>query len=80
MGSFWLKYIIFELKKYIGVVFNGIEDWSKNWGKIELRSKMAWGSWEIFTDCKIAVFFLENEMSELNKHKSSKQPDRSDAA
>ena len=43
-------------------------------------SKMAWGSWEIFTDCKIAVFFLENEMSGLNKHKSSKQPDRSDAA
>ena len=37
MGSFWLKYIMFELKKYIGDMFNGIEDWSKNWGKIELR-------------------------------------------
>ena len=31
MGCFRPKYIIFELKKYRGVMFNGIEGWYKIW-------------------------------------------------
>ena len=27
MGSFWSKYIMFELKNHTGVIFDGIEDW-----------------------------------------------------
>ena len=27
MGSIWTKYIMFELKKYKGVMFDDIEDW-----------------------------------------------------
>ena len=38
MGCFWPKYIIFEIKKYRGVEFDGIEDWYKIWMKIDLRN------------------------------------------
>ena len=31
MGSFWAKYILFELKKYTGVIFNDTEEWCKIW-------------------------------------------------
>ena len=36
MGSFWTKYIMFELKKYRGVMFDGTENWCKVWRKIDL--------------------------------------------
>ena len=29
MGYFWPKYLIFELKKYREVMFDGTEDWCK---------------------------------------------------
>ena len=29
MGSFWAKYILFQLKKYRGVVINDTEKWCK---------------------------------------------------
>ena len=32
----WPKYIIFELKNYIGVMFDGTEYWCKIWRKIDL--------------------------------------------
>ena len=35
-GSFWAKYILFELKKYIGVIFHGMEEWCKIWRKTDL--------------------------------------------
>ena len=34
-GSFWAKYIMFELKKYRRVMFDGTEDWDKIWGKTD---------------------------------------------
>ena len=34
IGSF--KYIKFELKNYRGVIFDGTEDWLKNWAKTDL--------------------------------------------
>ena len=37
MGSFWVKkYIMFELKKYRGVIFHGTEKWCKIWKKTDL--------------------------------------------
>ena len=36
MGSFLSKYIIFELKEYRGVMFDGTEDWYKIWRKTDL--------------------------------------------
>ena len=36
MGSFWRKYIMFELKKYRGVMFHGTEEWCKIWKKTDL--------------------------------------------
>ena len=36
VASFWAKYILFELKKYKGVIFNVIEEWCKIWRKTDL--------------------------------------------
>ena len=36
MGCFWPKYIIFELKKYRGVMFDSTEYWCKIWRKTDL--------------------------------------------
>ena len=36
-GCFWPKYIMFQLKKDIGVMFDGNQDLCKIWRKIELR-------------------------------------------
>ena len=35
MGSFWAKYILFELKKYRGVIFNETEEGYKIWKGID---------------------------------------------
>ena len=52
MGCFWLKYIMFELKKYRGVMFDGTEDWSKIWRKTDL----CFQNWHE-TGWKIAISF-----------------------
>ena len=36
MGFFWTKYILFELKKYRGVISHDTEDWYKIWRGIDL--------------------------------------------
>ena len=36
MGSFWAKYILFELKKYRGVIFHKIDEGCKIWMGIDL--------------------------------------------
>ena len=36
MYSFLTKYILFELKKYRGVIFHDTEEWYKNWRGIDL--------------------------------------------
>ena len=35
MGCIWLKYIMFGLKKYKGVMFNNTEYWHKIWKKTD---------------------------------------------
>ena len=36
MDSFWPTHIIFELKKYRGVIFHDAEEWYKIWRKTDL--------------------------------------------
>ena len=36
LGCFWPKYIMFELKKYRGIIFHGTRKWCKIWGKSDL--------------------------------------------
>ena len=36
MSCFWPKYIMFELKKYSGVMLDCTEDWCKIWRKTDL--------------------------------------------
>ena len=36
MGCFWPKYIMFELKKYGGVMFDSTQDWYRVWRKPSL--------------------------------------------
>ena len=36
MGFFWTKYIMFDLKKYMGVMFDGTEYWNKVWRKPDM--------------------------------------------
>ena len=35
IGSFWEKFIIFELKKYRGVIFHDTDKWYEIWRKID---------------------------------------------
>ena len=42
MGCFWLKYIMFELKKYRGVIFHDSREWCKIWRKNDLP----FGKWQ----------------------------------
>ena len=44
MGSFWGNYVLFELKKYRGVIFGDIEEWYKIWRK----TNMWFGKWQEF--------------------------------
>ena len=41
MGSFWAKYVLFELKKHRGVIFHGTKEWYKIWRKTDL----SFGKW-----------------------------------
>ena len=50
MGCFWPNFIMFELKKYRGVMFDYTQDWYKIWRKTGLCfQKLTWGIWQIFT-------------------------------
>ena len=35
-GCFWSKYVIFQLKKYRGVIFHDTREWCKIWRKTDL--------------------------------------------
>ena len=50
MGCFRPNYIMFELKKCRGVMFNCTQGWYKVWRKTGLCfQKLTWGNWQIFT-------------------------------
>ena len=59
MGCFWPKYIIFELKKYRGVMFEGTKDWCK----IRRKTDLCFQKWHeefgkfLFTDWKKVISF-----------------------
>ena len=54
---FWPKYIMFELKKYRGVMFDGTEYWCKIWRKIDL----SFGKWMK----NLANFYQSTQKSKL---------------
>ena len=81
MGYFWLKYIMFELKKvqesYVLLHWKLMQNLKENW---LVLSKMTWRIWQIFVHrLKNSDFILESKMVELNQNKNSKQPDQPDA-
>ena len=46
----WPKYIMFQLKRYTGIMFQCTQDWYKVWRKTGLCfQKLTWGIWQIFT-------------------------------
>ena len=49
MGSFWAKYLLFEVKKYRGVIFHDTEEWFKIGRKIDLLLGKWRGILQIFT-------------------------------
>ena len=74
MGWFWAKYIMFQLKKYTGVVFLCTQDWCKVCRKTCLGfQKLTWGIWQISTRALeslqigtlMASFCLQLKMYEL---------------
>ena len=76
---FWRKYIIFEPKKYRGVMFDGTKDCYKIWRKTDFYFQKI-RIWRIFIHrLKNHEFISESNMAELNQNKNSKQPDRPDA-
>ena len=73
MDSFWSRYVMFDLKKYRGVIFDGTKDWCKIWRKTDF-------CFQIFGHrLKIGNIILESKMVERNQNKNSKQPNRPDA-
>ena len=56
-----VKYIMFELKKYRGAMFNGTEDWCKIWRKTDLRFLKTF-----VYRLKNSDFILESKTAELN--------------
>ena len=54
MGSFWAKYIMFELKKYIGIIFHDTEEEYKIWRGINLSFQIDIGNFNNFdlSTCK----------------------------
>ena len=67
IDPFWPKYIMLELKKYRGVMFDNTEDWRKIWKKTDLYFQ------------KWHEEFSKLLQAELNQNKNSKQADRPDA-
>ena len=67
---FWPYYIMFELKKYRGVIF----DCTEGWCKIQRKTDLYFLKWHeefcklLFTSWKID-FILESKMAELNRNK-----------
>ena len=59
MGFFGPKYVMPELKKYRGVMFDSTEDWCKIWRKTDLwfqKQHEEFGKFS-FKDWKIAISF-----------------------
>ena len=78
IGSFWAKYILFELKKYRGVISHDIEEWCKIWRKTDLLlgkwheklgkfSSEHWKVSKIFT--LIGSFWAKYILFELKKYR-----------
>ena len=70
---------MFGLKKYRGIMFDGIEDWCKIWRKTDMCFKKMTRNLANFHRLQNSDVILESKMAELNQNKNSKQLDRPDA-
>ena len=62
IGSFWAKYIFFELKRYREVIFRDIEEWCKIWRKTDLlhgkwHEEFCKFSWEHLKASKLELWY-----------------------
>ena len=78
MGCFWPNYIMLELKKYRGVMFDCTQDWFKVWRITGLCfQKLTWGIWQFFIRAleslqigTLMAYFCQNlNMYELEVYK-----------
>ena len=73
MGCFWPKYIMFEFRKYRGVMFNGTQDWNIVWRKNDVLPKITLRIWQIFTRAALENFksgiFMVSFCLKLKMHK-----------
>ena len=78
-GCIWPEYIMFELKKYRRIMFDGTEDWWKIWRNLTRAFKNDIKNLANCHKLNNSDFILESKMAELNQNKNSKQPDPPDA-
>ena len=57
MGHFWTKYIMFQLKKYRGVMFQDTEEWCKIEGKLTFAFQNDMVIWQNLLAVSIAIPF-----------------------
>ena len=70
------KYIIFELKKYRKVMFDGNKDWCKKFeAKLTCAFQNDMKNLANFHILDYSNFILENKIEDLNETKTSKEPD-----
>ena len=79
ISCFWPKYIIFKLKNYGWVIFDGIEDWCNIWKKTNLCFQKWNEEFCEHSRLKNSDFILESKMVELNQNKNSEQPGQPNA-
>ena len=79
MGSFWPKCIMFKLKRYRRVMFDGTEGWCKIWRKTDLCFQKWHEKLGKFSQAENSDVILVSKMVDLNQNKNSRQLHRPDA-
>ena len=78
MCSFWAEYILFELKKYRGVIFHDTEEWYKIWRGIDMSFQNWHGEFDEFWPEHLKIskiltlmdsFWAEYILFELKKYR-----------
>ena len=77
-GLLWPKYIMFDLKKYRGVMLMELKFDGKFVGKLTCVFKNDMRNLANFHRLKNSDFIIESKMTELNQNKNPKQPDQPD--
>ena len=79
MGSFWTKYLMFELKKYRELCLIALTIDAKFEGKLTYAFKNDMKNFATFHRLKNSDFILESKIVGLNQNNNFKQPHWPDA-